>query len=45
MYRPSLENFRSEMDEIISEKKDLLAGSSSSWNTNKTTINNKYEKI
>lgn len=33
MYRPSRLNLTSEMDEMISEKNDRLAGSSSSSNT------------
>lgn len=33
MYLPSLENLTSEIDEMISEKKDLFDGSSSSSNS------------
>lgn len=37
MYRPSWLNFTSEIDEMISEKKDRFVGSSSSSNTNPGT--------
>lgn len=37
MYRPSWLNFTSEIDDIISEKKDRFVGSSSSSNTNPGT--------
>jgi len=33
MYRPSFENLTSDTEEMISEKKDLFDGSSSSSNT------------
>lgn len=35
MKRPSLENFTSEMEEMISEKKDFCDGSSSSSNSSR----------
>lgn len=38
MYRPLWLNFTSEMEEIISEKKDLLLGSSGSSKTEKHSI-------
>lgn len=42
MYRPSLENLTSEMDEIISEKKDLEEGSSSCSNSEHAVSLNRY---
>ena len=43
MYRPELENLTSDIDDIISEKKLRLVGSSGSSNTKKSEKN--YEIV